>query len=81
MTFQLFLNLTEEQYHVLTKLAASECRTLSNLLGMLICKGFSYHAEEMPILVKKREQKLETPYSYYSDHEIEVVLQSLPYQG
>ena len=81
MTFQIPLNLTEEQHHVLTKQAASERRTLSNLLGLLICEGFSYHSEEIPVFVKKREQNLEPPYSYYSDAEIEAVLATLPFQG
>jgi hypothetical protein len=81
MTYPVTLNLTEEQQHVLTGLAESQRRTLSNLLGMLICEGFSYHAENTPIFVKKREQNLEPPYSYYSDAEIEAVLQSLPFQG
>lgn len=80
MTFQIPLNLTEEQHHVLTKQAASERRTLSNLLGLLICEGFAYHAEDTIICVKKIEQNSEH-HNYYTDAEIEEVLQSLPFQG
>jgi hypothetical protein len=81
MTYPITLNLTEEQHHVLAGMAASQCRTLSNLLGMLICDGFSYHAVDTTICVKKLEQDPENPYSFYTDREIEEVLQSLPFQG
>jgi hypothetical protein len=81
MPYKVTLNLTDEQYRVLTGMAASQFRTLSNLLGMLICEGFSYHAVDTTICVKKPEQGPENPFSFYTDHEIEEVLKSLPFQG
>jgi hypothetical protein len=81
MTYPITLNLTEEQHHALTEMAASERRTLSNLLGMLICEGFSYHVVDASFCVKKLEQDPENPYAFYTEHEFDLVLQSLPFQG
>ena len=81
MTYPITLNLTEEQHHALTEMAAYERRTLSNLLGVLICEGFSYHVVDTRFCVKKLEQDPENPYAFYTVHEFESVLQSLPFQG
>jgi hypothetical protein len=80
MAYSVTLNLTAEQQHVLNELADSEFRTQQNLLGMLICLGFSSHLEDMCFVVKRPGQNLEPGNSYYLDSEIEAVLQSLPFQ-
>jgi len=80
MAYSVTLNLTAEQQHVLNELADSEFRTQQNLLGMLICLGFSSHLENMCFVVKRPGQNLEPGNSHYLDSEIEAVLQSLPFQ-
>jgi hypothetical protein len=81
MYHSITLNLTVDQQHILNELAVSEFRTQQNLLGMLICLGYSSHLDNMCFLVKKREQNLDPSDSrHYSDSEIEAILQSLPFQ-
>jgi len=81
MYHSITLNLTADQQHVLNELAISEFRTQQNLLGMLICLGYSCHLDNMCVVVKKREQNLDPSNgSCYLDSEIEAILQSLPFQ-
>lgn len=83
MDYAISIKLTENQYNVLKEMARREYRTMGNLFSMLAVHGLGFYLTDHDITVKKTAKDHNpngNDYQYYTDHELEKALETLPLQ-